>query len=521
KEKEKEKEKPKEKDKDKDSEKKEEKQETGVKSSEEKTVDSPTKPSALVRTKSQSTMIQDDLVPVVSPSKIPSDKMSESAMQLNTHFGCIKRPKVISRFQYGPRNESSLIECEGSELVNGSLFIEGTSGVGVTSTVVSAYLIKELKLPLIAIFESPQVSNFFFFFFYNHKLYDQGNNIITAMCSIHSYRATSPIRIHGNRDGILFFVSPSEIYPFPQHKNRRLFGKLLKLSLILLGAIDVCICCCCCYLCLWFAGLNLSLYIIDKFNFLYSKCFAIYLLTHIVIVEGLPIENQLDKEIKEIAKLEGVDIEAQGDEEEVEEDVEDDEEEEDDGGQPVLKLDMPVLSGQDSETEKEDDVKDPYATVRYVTCSDEIAKKLYDMGHRPIKTGQILGITGNFFFFFFLPRRDEVFLTFFFTRLPGAMLSMCTTSPSDDPPFTALLAPDPVKLIDQRGALMAVKLLRELFNLELDTSGLEKETERLAEKIKTTIASIKEQIHSQLEQLRPDHHHNTCICDPPNINLPN
>ncbi|ETO27885.1 hypothetical protein RFI_09247 [Reticulomyxa filosa] len=122
-----------------------------------------------------------------------------------------------------------------------------------------------------------------------------------------------------------------------------------------------------------------------------------------------------------------------------------------------------------------DDQKDPYAVARYITCDLEMAKKLKELGHKPVKTGQIIGLT-------------------------GAILSFSYTASSDDPPVTVLLAPDPVKIPDQRGALLAVRLLREIFALDLDTSTLETEAKRLADKIKATIADIKEQISSQVQR---------------------
>ncbi|ETO20988.1 hypothetical protein RFI_16213, partial [Reticulomyxa filosa] len=83
-------------------------------------------------------------------------KESEKEKAAIIDRGCIKRPKMISWFHYGPRNQSSLIEYEGSEFVNGSVFVKATAGVGSTAAVTSTFLIKQLNLPLVAVFESPQ-----------------------------------------------------------------------------------------------------------------------------------------------------------------------------------------------------------------------------------------------------------------------------------------------------------------------------------------------------------------------------
>jgi len=294
--------------------------------------------------------------------------------------GYVPRPRVISRFHYGKENESHLVEFEGSEKANGSVFIQGVSGVGVTATVVSAYLIKELNLPIVATFESPH---------------------LPAMCAIHSFRATPMIRIHGDSE---VCVAVGDLPISPSEKSEILWD-------ITRAFAD-------------FARRH--------------RC------KHMITVEGMPIKNEFDREISKIERMLPKDPET----------VE--------------------LSREDS-GRNEDEEKDPYAVARYVTCDAEMAKKLKKLGHKPVKTGQIIGLT-------------------------GATLSFSDTASNDDPPVTVLLAPDPVKIPDQRGALLVVRLLRELFALDLDTSTLESEAKRLTDKIKSTIADIREQISSQVQR---------------------
>jgi len=373
------------------------------------------------RTKSSS-MIQDDVVPLLVPNKTMTEDKTEKEItkrELNLHQGCINRPKIISRFYYGPHNESYLLECAGAELVNGSLFVQGIKGIGVTASVVSAYLVEELKLPLVAIFHSPNMA---------------------AMCSTYCYRPTPPVRIYGNAD---VCVAVGDL-PFSAIDDSAL---------------------------LW--------YMAQAFCDFARR----HRCKHVVTVEGLPIENELEKEIQKIAKREGLDIEHHGDE--IVGVPRDSSEDEMDGAKDVLEMEqhdqhpqLVISDSEDAEQEEDQKTKDPYATIRYITCCETLAKKLYDMGHRPVKTGQILGVT-------------------------GALLSLSTILSDEDPPFTALLAPDPVNMKDQRGALMAVKLLRDLFGLQLDTTTLDKETQKLADKTNLIITNIKEQIQNQLDQLKP------------------
>jgi len=315
------------------------------------------------------------------PERKSELKRSESISEDVTD-GFVARPRVISRFHYGRHNESHLVEFEGSEKVNGSIFIEGVSGVGVTATVVSAYLIKEMNLPIVATFESPY---------------------LPAMCAVHSFRATPMFRIHGDA--------------------------------------DVCV-----------AVGDLPISASEKSEILWdiTRAFADFArrhrCKHIIAVEGMPIKNEFDREISKIEKM-------------------------------IPKNPEAIDLGRDeSNTEEQpEEHKDEYAVARYITCDLELAKKLKELGHKPVKTGQIIGLTGS-------------------------LLSFSYTASSDDPPITVLLAPDPVKIPDQRGALLAVRLLRELFALDLETSSLETEARRLADKIKATISDIRDQIASQVHK---------------------
>jgi len=119
--------------------------------------------------------------------------------------------------------------------------------------------------------------------------------------------------------------------------------------------------------------------------------------------------------------------------------------------------------------------KSPFEIVGYLTTSKEIGPALKKLGHEPVKTGQILGVT-------------------------GAMLAWSFTAKSDDPPLTCLLAPDPVEIPDQRGALLIVTLLKEIWHLNINTSELEIEAKRLAAKIQSTIDTIRNQVKKQYSQ---------------------
>ncbi len=90
---------------------------------------------------------------------VASEEKSAMSIDMDTpekYF--VPRPKHISTFHYGcERNKSCLIEFEGVTMTNGSLFVECLSGVGTTSSVVGAYIVGELELPLVAVFHSPEV----------------------------------------------------------------------------------------------------------------------------------------------------------------------------------------------------------------------------------------------------------------------------------------------------------------------------------------------------------------------------
>jgi predicted ATP-grasp superfamily ATP-dependent carboligase len=317
---------------------------------------------------------------------------AEDKKAMADYPGFKKRPRVISRFPYGPNNESHLVELEAATNCNGSVFVEGVAGVGVVSTVVAATLIKQLSLPLVAVFESPE---------------------LPQMASVHSFRATAPFRIYGDST---VCVATGDV-PISAASKSHLIWQIVR------AFTD-------------FARRH--------------KC------THIVTVEGNPIKAGLEKEFKSIAKLlpkgEGGFGGSTSTDEDTEKKVDEDESEED---------------------------GDPFATVKFITCDEAIGKKLKEMGHGPVRTGQIVGLTGG-------------------------LLQWSFTAPLEDPPVTCLLAAAPQDLPDQRGALLAVKVLRELFSLaDLDITELESETTRLGEKIKATIEDIKTQITSQLKQMQP------------------
>jgi len=119
--------------------------------------------------------------------------------------------------------------------------------------------------------------------------------------------------------------------------------------------------------------------------------------------------------------------------------------------------------------------KSPFETVGFISSSAEFSKQLRDLGHKAVKTGQIIGVT-------------------------GALVSWSYTAKSDDPPLTAMLAPDPVQIPDQRGALLAINLIKDIFKVNIDTSELESEAKRVADKIQNTIEDIRQQIKRQYAQ---------------------
>lgn len=302
--------------------------------------------------------------------------------------GYYPRPRVVSRFHYGPNNESSLIELDGSDLCSGSVFVEGLNGVGITSTVVSAYLVGTLKLPLVAIFFSPR---------------------LPAMCSVHSYRGTSPIRIYGNKE-ICVAVGDIEMQPIQQSD---LVYQICK------AFLD-------------FARRH--------------KC------RHVVSIEAYPVKGDMNRQLRSIARMMPKD-------------------------KKTIQLGGGDSDEDDGKASKNDSGKPKgkkiYEQVGFLTTSREIGEKLLAEGHKPVQTGTIIGTT-------------------------GAMLTTSFTCASDDPPLTAILAPDPVQLPDQRGALLAVQVIKEHFGVSsIDTTELKTEAERLANKISSTIETVKQQVRRQ------------------------
>jgi len=301
-------------------------------------------------------------------------------------------------YYYGKNQESRLVEFDGASKCNRTIFVEGLSGVGISSSVVSAYVVGHLKLPLIAVFESEH---------------------LPAMCSIHKYLATSSIRIYGNE-----------------------------------------------YVCVALGDHQISA--VQQSELVWDMAYAFadfarrHLCTDIISIDGYPVKDDVQKQIQSIAQMipqknqKNVPISRDDDE---------DNEEEKKPSQPNDKLNETNVQAK----------KSPFEIVGYLTTSKEIGPALKKLGHEPVKTGQILGVT-------------------------GAMLAWSFTAKSDDPPLTCLLAPDPVEIPDQRGALLIVTLLKEIWHLNINTSELEIEAKRLAAKIQSTIDTIRNQVKKQYSQ---------------------
>lgn len=153
-------------------------------------------------------------------------------------LGLFERPKVVGKYAFGANKTSYLLEFEGVEACNGSTFIEGLSGVGTTATVVAAYLIGQLELPLIAVYYNPS---------------------LPPMTSIHKSVPSSPVRIYGNAH---VCVAVGD-YPLASDK----FGRTI-------WVIARCL--------LQFANRH--------------RC------RHIICIDGFPIESAIEKKIQSIAR---------------------------------------------------------------------------------------------------------------------------------------------------------------------------------------------------------------------------
>jgi len=287
--------------------------------------------------------------------------------------------------------ESRLVEFEGASKCNRAIFVEGLSGVGISSSVVSAYLVGHLKLPLIAVFESEH---------------------LPAMCSIHKYLATSSIRIYGN-ESVCVALGDHQVSAVSQSE------------------------------------------LVWDMAYAFADFARRHLCSHIISIDGYPVKDDMEKHIQSIAQLipqknqKGIAI--------------------------PLDDDNQKNKPNENKDANEEVKKSPFEVVGYLTTSKDVGPVLKKMNHEPVKTGQILGVT-------------------------GAMLAWSFTAKSDDPPLTCLLAPDPVEIPDQRGALLIVKLLKEIWHIKVDISELELEAKRLAEKIQSTIENIKAQVKKQYSQ---------------------
>jgi len=330
------------------------------------------------------------------PSKTPEAKeesLEETEVKEEDEFiGYYERPKVLGRYEYGKHKKLELIELQGSENLKGSTLIVGFAGIGTTSTVVSAFLIGEKNLPLVAVFQSAELA---------------------ALCSVHKYQATASLRIYGD--------------------NR------------------MCVC----------VG-DLQLSAVSQAELIWTISEALidfarrHNCTHIVAVDGFPIRSGVDR-LKHYVR------------------------------QQQEQLNGGSLKNEKAETMedqilKDQDAKEPndlFLKVGYLSNNKDVGIKLKNLGHKAIKTGQIIGVT-------------------------GALLAASYVCNQDDPPLTVLLAPDPVQIPDQRGALLAVKLIRELFGFnEIKIEQLEVETKRLATKIDEAIKDVQAQITRQFQQYLP------------------
>mmetsp|Transcript_15725 Transcript_15725/g.24929 ORF Transcript_15725/g.24929 Transcript_15725/m.24929 type:complete len:338 (+) Transcript_15725:47-1060(+) len=151
---------------------------------------------------------------------------------------------------------------------------------------------------------------------------------------------------------------------------------------------------------------------------------------------------------------------------------------------------------EDKEKEKETEpAADPFAVAHYLSTDKSIAEKLKQSGHEGIKTMQIMGATGAMMQMAFC----------------GAFYGDAEEDNQADVPFSALLAPDPVSIPDRRGALLAIRLLREVWGLhEIDVESLQQDAARLQEKVQQTVSEIATQMQAQrriqMQAQRPPQH---------------
>lgn len=122
-------------------------------------------------------------------------------------------------------------------------------------------------------------------------------------------------------------------------------------------------------------------------------------------------------------------------------------------------------------------------------------------GHNGIKSGQILGVIGAVMQLAYAANDMQFFSTEENTNIAVQSTDDYKNENVDESvescgpiPFSALLAPDSVSVPDRRGASLVVKLLQEIFGINIDSQKLAEQAERLAAKVMQTINEIQKQI---------------------------
>jgi len=166
-------------------------------------------------------------------------KKKEEKQEDDAFQGYIERYNIPGVYYCGKNQKSRLVEFGSACDCFNSIFIEGLSGVGISASVVSAYIVGYLKLPLVAVFESVY---------------------LPAMSSIDKYCATSAIRIYGNAN---VCVALGDHQVSPVHDSELMWDMARS-----------------------FTGFAKR-----------HRC------THIITIDGYPVKDEMQKQIQSIAKM--------------------------------------------------------------------------------------------------------------------------------------------------------------------------------------------------------------------------
>eukprot|EP01084_Bolivina_argentea_P250838 420458_1 len=185
---------------------------------------------------------------------------------------------------------------------------------------------------------------------------------------------------------------------------------------------------------------------------------------HIISVDGFPVKDKVQKQIDKLAKMHGKD--------------------------PNDAQTLDLNKNKDIEKKNEQKTKDIFETVHYLTTDKSIAETLQKDGHKGIKTMQIMGATGAMM--------QLAFCGDIYCNDVNINDTMNDDNNKDIVLFSAMLAPDPIHIPDRRGALLTIRLLRDIWGLkQINLDALQKDADRLQKKIEQTVTEIASQMQQQ------------------------